>query len=194
MPAPLDGGSPGCFEAIGAGVAAALEERDRHGAPVLGGVNSAGLPGPAFWKELTGAIGPRNAERLDYIGLDAFPDVFQPIPHESLPAAVIFLLRRFRTVTAEAGIPGVTPIHITETGWPTDDQRTEKAQAEILAAVAAAVVASDVGVQAYEWFGLRDGHTTATWSARFGVLRDDYTRKPAFATLQHLIANQAART
>ena len=55
------------------------------------------------------------------------------------------------------------------------------------------VVASDVAVQAYEWFGLRDGRTTATWSA-LGVLRDDYTRKPAFATLQHLIANQAART
>lgn len=90
--------------------------------------------------------------------------------------------------------PGVTPIHITETGWPTDDQRTEKAQAEVLAAVAAAVVASDVGVQACEWFGLRDGRTTATWSARFGVLRDDYTRKPAFATLQHLIANQAAHS
>jgi len=50
-----------------------------------------------------------------------------------------------------------------------------------------------VAVQAYEWFGLRDGRTTATWSA-LGVLRDDYTRKPAFATLQHLIANQAART
>ena len=194
MPAPLDGGSPGCFEAIGAGVAAALEERDRQGAPVLVGVNSAGLPGRAFWKQLTGAIGPRNAERLDYIGLDAFPDVFQPTPHESLPAAVIFLLRRFRTVTAEAGIPRVTPIHITETGWPTDDQRTEKAQAEVLAAVAATVVASDVAVQAYEWFGLRDGRTTATWSARLGVLRDDYTRKPAFATLQQLIANQAART
>jgi len=59
--------------------------------------------------------------------------------------------------------------------------------------VAATVVASHVGVQAYEWFGLRDGRTTATWSA-LGVLRDDYTRKPAFATLQHLIANQAART
>jgi hypothetical protein len=32
MPAPLDGGSPGAFEAIGAGVAAALDERDRHDA------------------------------------------------------------------------------------------------------------------------------------------------------------------
>src|SRR4029077_4900000 len=56
--------------------------------------------------------------------------------------------------------------------------------------VAATVVASDVYVQAYEWFGPRAGRPTATWSARFVGLRDDYTRKPAFATLQHLIANQ----
>jgi hypothetical protein len=54
------------------------------------------------------------------------------------------------------------PIHITETGWPTGDQRTESTQAEVLAAVADAVTASDAGVQACEWFGLRDELTTAT--------------------------------
>ena len=94
----------------------------------------------------------------------------------------------------KAGIPEATPIHITETGWPTDDQRTESAQADVLAAVADAVIASDVGIQACEWFGLRDGLTTAAWSARFGILRDDYTPKPAFSTLQHIIASQTART
>lgn len=62
------------------------------------------------------------------------------------------------------------------------------AQADVLAAVAGAVIASDAGVQACEWFGLRDGLTTAAWSARFGILRDDYTPKPAFTALQHLIA------
>jgi hypothetical protein len=193
MPAPLDGSSPGHFEAVSAGVAAALDERDRRAAPVLVGVNSAGLPDPAFWNQLTDAIGPRNTEWLDYIGLDAFPDVFRPIPRENLPAAVTFLLRCFRAVTAEAGVPVAVPIHITETGWPTGDQRTESAQAEVLALVADAVTASDVGVQACEWFGLRDELTTATWSARFGVLRDDYTAKPAFATLQHVIMATAAR-
>ena len=78
-------------------------------------------------------------------------------------------------------------------GWPTDDQRTESAQAEVLAAVAGAVIASDAGAQACEWFGLRDGLTTAAWSARFGILRDDYTPKPAFTTLQHLIATASMR-
>jgi hypothetical protein len=194
VPAPLDGGSPGCFEAIGAGVAAALEERDRRHAPVLVGVNAAGLPDPAFWTQLTSAIGPHNARRLDYVGLDAFPDVFQPIPHQNLAAAVTFLLRRFRTVTTEAGIPQATPIHITETGWPTGDRRTESTQAQVLATVADAVLASGTGVRAYEWFGLRDGLTTAAWTARFGILRDNYAPKRAFATLQHLITSHTART
>ena len=110
--------------------------------------------------------------------------MFQPIPRENLPAAVTYLLRRFRTVTAEAGVPEATPIHITETGWHTDDRRTESAQADVLAAVADAVIASDAGVQACEWFGLRDGLTAGAWSARFGILRDDYTPKPAFFVMQ----------
>jgi hypothetical protein len=156
-------------------------------------VNSAGPADPAFWNRLAGAIGLRNTRRLDYIGLDAFPDVFQPIPRQNLPAAVTYLLRRFRMVTAEVGVPGATPIHVTETGWPTDDQRTESAQADVLTAVAAAVIASDAGVQACEWFGLRDGLTAAAWSARFGILRDDYTLKPAFTALQHLIATASLR-
>jgi hypothetical protein len=57
-------------------------------------------------------------------------------------------------------------------------------------AVAAAALASDAGVQAYEWFGLRDGNTAATWTARFGILRDGYTPKPAFAAIQQIIVGQ----
>ena len=194
VPAPLDGGSPGCLEAVGAGVAAALEERDRHDVPVLVGVNGAGMPEPGFWDRLVSAIGPDNARRLDYVGLDAFPDVFRPIAPENLAGAVTSLLRRFRTVTAETGIPASTPIHVTETGWPTGERRTESDQAQVLTAVADAVIASGTGVGAYEWFGLRDGLTAANWTARFGILRDDYAPKPAFAAVRGLIASQAARS
>jgi len=101
-PAPLDGGSPGCFEAVGAGVAAALEERDRTGAPVLVGVNAAGVPDPAFWDQFAGAIGPHNTRRLDYVGLDAFPDVFRPISHQNLTGAVTSLVQRADDAMYEA--------------------------------------------------------------------------------------------
>jgi len=193
LPAPLDGGSPGCFEAVAAGVAAALDERDRTGVPVQIGVNSAGPADPGFWSRLAGVLGPELAGRLDYVGLDAFPDVFAPLPHDRLAGAVRYLLDRFRTVTAGCGIPATTPIHVTETGWPTDARRTEDVQARVLAAVAEAALGSDVGVTAYEWFGLRDGLTAATWFARFGLLRDDYSPKPAFAVVVDLIATHGDR-
>ena len=157
-------------------------------------MNSAGLADPDFWGRLTAAIGPRNTRRLDYVGLDAFPDVFRPIPSDSLAGAVTFLLGRFRAVTAECGVPRDTPVHVTETGWPTDERRTEETQAAVLAAVAGAVAASDAGVAALEWFGLRDGLSAGSWSVRFGLLRDDYTPKPAFAAVAAVIAGQAGRS
>jgi hypothetical protein len=48
-------------------------------------------------------------------------------------------------------------------------------------------------VRAYERFALRDGLTKGTWTARFGVLRDDYTPKPAFTAIRQLIAGQTAQ-
>jgi hypothetical protein len=55
------------------------------------------------------------------------------------------------------------------------------------------VRASGTGVRAYEWFTLRGGLTQGTWTARFGVLRDDHTPKPAFTAIQQLIAGQTAQ-
>jgi hypothetical protein len=136
VPAPLDGGSPGCFEAVAAGIAAALDERTRHAAKVHIGVNAAGSADPGFWAKMTAAIGPDNTGRLDYIGLDMFPDVFRPIPEDKLGAASQFLIERLRTVTRDVGLPEHTPIHVTETGWPTGEHRDEDKQARVLPAVA----------------------------------------------------------
>ena len=192
MPAPQDGGSPGCFEAIAAGVAAALDERNQLGADVEIGVNGAGMAVPEFWARMAGTLGPDLRTRLNYIGLDAFPDVFHRIPHEQLPAAATYLIKRFRTVTVEAGFPASTPIQITETGWPTDNDRDEETQASVLDTVAATILGADENVTAYEFFGLRDGHTDAHWSSRFGLTRDDYTPKPAYRTIRELIARHPA--
>jgi hypothetical protein len=186
--APLDGGSPGCFEAVAAGVAAALDERDQLGAAVDVGINAAGMPEPAFWRRMADALGSDLLGRLDYVGLDAFPDVFRPIPHPDLPRAVCGLVTAFRTITSDVGIPASTPIHITETGWPTDERHDESTQASVLATVATAVMDAHVGVTAYELFGLRDGLTAGNRNTRFGLVRDDYSRKPAFDAVRRLMA------
>ncbi|WP_063051998.1 hypothetical protein [Nocardia arthritidis] len=191
MPVPQDGGSPGCFDAVAAGIAAALEERERLGVEIEIGVNSAGMADPAFWRRMTGSVGGELVAALDYIGLDAFPDVFHRIPHDQLAASVAFLLERFRSVTTGAGVPESTPIHVTETGWPTGADRDETTQRAVLETVADAALDSGVGVTAYEFFGLRDGRSDAGWTSRFGLLRDDYTPKPAFHAIRDLIASRS---
>ena len=187
VPAPLDGCSPGCFEAVAAGVAAGLDEQTRHAAKVHIGVNAAGLSDPGFWAMMASAIGPDNTGRLDYIGLDMFPDVFRPISEDKLGAAAQFVIERLRAVTRGIGVPERTPIHVTETGWPTGDHRDEDKQARVLPKVARAIL--DTGeVSAYEFFGLRDGRTDGNWRTGFGLLRDDYTPKPAYEQARRLIA------
>lgn len=193
VPAPQDGGSPGCLEAIAAGVAAALDERERLGMEVHIGVNSAGMADPAFWERMAHTLGTELLSALDYIGMDAFPDVFHRIPHERLADSATFLLQRFRTVTATAGVPESTPVHITETGWPTGPERDEATQRAVLETVTRAVLDSDVGVAAYEFFGLRDERSDADWTARFGLLRDDYTPKPAFHAIRELITERSGQ-
>lgn len=184
--APLDGGFPGCFEAVAAGVAAALDERDRLAANIGIGVNGAGVADPAFWSRMVDALGPDSTCRLDFIGLDMFPDVFRPVPEEKITGGAQFLVRTLRSVTREVGICERTPIHVTETGWPTGETRDEAKQARILRSVAEAVLASGE-VSVYEFFSLRDGITDGNWQNGFGLLHDDYTPKPAYGAIRRLI-------
>ncbi|WP_328393430.1 hypothetical protein [Nocardia sp. NBC_00416] len=186
VPAPQDGGFPGCFDAVAAGVAAGIEERDRLGVSVGIGVNGAGVADPAFWARMTDSLGPDSTARLDFIGLDMFPDVFRPIPEDKVGVGAQFLVRTLRSVTRDAGISEETPIHVTETGWPTGRTRDEAKQARILQAVAAAVAATGE-VSVHELFSLRDGISDGNWQNGFGLLHDDYTPKPAYDALRRLI-------
>ncbi|WP_236791764.1 hypothetical protein [Amycolatopsis sp. GM8] len=125
VPAPLDGGFPGCFEAVAAGVAAGLDERDRLGASIGIGVNGAGVADPAFWARMVRALGPGSASRLDFIGLGMFPDVFRPIPEDKVAGGAQFLVRTLRSVTLEAGISARTRPAVRR-GSRTGDRRGER--------------------------------------------------------------------
>jgi hypothetical protein len=188
MPAPLDGGSPGCFDAVAAGVEAALDERARSGADVLIGVNAAGLADEAFWQRLAGALSPTLVDQLDYIGLDVFPDVFHPVPLHKIADATRYVLHAARQRSAAAGFSTATPLHITETGWPTGANRDNATQAHVLEMVFNAVLDAECNVTAYELFGLRDVRTDGHWQNEWGLLRDDYSPKPSFDTVCRVFA------
>ncbi|MGW7532349.1 hypothetical protein [Amycolatopsis sp. NPDC054798] len=193
--APLDGGSPGCYDALAAGLAAALDERTRLGVDVAIGFNAAvALPGDPFWAAVRSAVDPEVLAGVDFLGLDFFPDVFRPVPFGDLADAVTYVVRSFRESAAEIGIPDSVPIHITETGWPTGPENSEEQQVLVMESVARTVfgLADEVGLDTYEIFGLRDGLSSGPRENRFGLLRDDYSPKPVYATVKQLVAEYAS--
>lgn len=191
---PLDGGYPGVYDALAAGVLAAKDEARRIGADEVAiGFNAAVVLGSddPFWAALAARAGTGFLEAVDFVGFDCFPDVFRPLSLDRLPDAVTAILTGFRAGLTRLGLPAAVPIHVTENGWPTGPEHPEDRQAEVLEAVIRTVHAAreSLGIEAYELFALRDWNTgTPNRYVRFGVLRDDYTPKPAFAAYQRLVA------
>ncbi|MGW5111516.1 hypothetical protein [Nocardia sp. NPDC004123] len=189
-----NGGYPQVRQAIIEGVRAARAEVDRLGLAVRIGCNSTPIFDPAqeFWTDLGRRGGREFAAALDYVGLDFFPDVFRPIAAESLEAAITAVVTAFRRESlAAAGIPATTPIHITENGWATGPDRSYARQAEMLGTVVRLVdgLAGELNITTYEHFGLRDSYSDqGDMNLEFGLLRSDYTPKPAFDRYRELIA------
>ncbi|MER7008125.1 hypothetical protein ABT297_34470 [Dactylosporangium sp. NPDC000555] len=182
-----DGGFPAVRRAIVEGVLAARAEADRLGLDVRIGCNSTPIfdQEQEFWASLR-EIGPV----IDYAGLDFFPGVFRPVT--DFPVAVEGVLRTFRErCLAAAGVPASTPIHVTENGWATGDGRTYERQAEVVGQVVRAVAANaaELNVTAYEHFALRDADSgNDNPMSQFGLVRSDYTPKPAFGVFRDLVA------
>ena len=190
----LDGDYPRVLEAIAAGVAAACDEAHARGFDRIGvGVNTTPLFGPAagFYAELVRVGGPALIDRLSYVGLDMFPDVFRPVPDGDIRAATRWLLAHHRReILTPAGL-GHLPIHITEHGWPTGAGRTPERQAQVIRDVVETIVDvhEEIGIAAYELFSLRDADSGgASLYHRFGIMTDDYAPKPAFGMLEDLLA------
>ncbi|MFF1906806.1 hypothetical protein [Kitasatospora sp. NPDC058218] len=195
----LDGSTPNVRRALVRGVVAAKEEALAHGLDLAVGFNAVLSFDPAdtFWAELGALADERFHRALDYVGLDFFPDVFRPVPPDRLAEVVGAVLTGFRRDSvAKAGIgPGV-PIRICEHGWPTGPDRTESRQAEVVEEVVRTVVglAGELAVEGYAFFSLRDADSAGTGAFDgFGLLRDDYTRKPAFEVYRRLVRELTVR-
>jgi hypothetical protein len=191
-----DGAFPHAVGALVQGVLAAAAAKRAAG--VAAAIGFAVVPNidPAadgFWAEVHETGGERFAAALDYAGIDIYPDVFGPrIGPDDLPDTVERLLRDFRERDlATAGIPAAVPIRICENGWPTGPDRPEEQQALVLERIVRTVYAlrAELNVTHWELFTLRDADSSQDdLFHRFGILRSDYSRKPAFDTLRRLIA------
>lgn len=190
-----DGVAPNVRAALVAGVLAAKAEIGRLGLAVHVGFSATINFNSAddFWPEIGQVGGPAFADALDYVALDFFPDVFGPLPPGvALGDAVRGVFRQFRSVNlAAAGLPATLPMHIGENGWPTGPTRAYARQAEVLETIIRTTYAERerFNIVHYALFNLRDADSAnPDLFYQFGLLRDDYAPKPAFATYRRLIA------
>jgi hypothetical protein len=191
----VDGDFPRVREAVVAGMLAAKEEARRQGcAQLRTGFNVVPSFGDGFFASLRTLGGDAWIETVDYVGLDCFPGVWM-LPEANpveLGEAIVSLIAWLRNDgLPEAGIPASVPIIIAENGWATGPGRPPARQAQALEQIIRAVDTNRAryNVEGYTLFSLRDADSTnVSPFAQFGILFDDYTRKPAFEVYRGIIA------
>jgi hypothetical protein len=202
-----DGAYTGARDALIDGVEAAHDEALRRGDDQLRfGFTYAYRFSPvddaAFFSYLGAHGGVALQRALGFVGLDFYPgSVYPPAmapgdTYRSEMAQALGTLRR--CLMPKAGLGAGVPIWITENGVPTGADVTETQQAGDLTQLvdAAQAYSGTFNVTDYRWFNLRDSNSSAAGSlpgaattfATDGLLRDDYSAKPAFAAFRAAIA------
>src|SRR5262249_25520009 len=128
------------------------------------------------------------------------PGVFRPVAPDGQPGdlgqMVVILLQAMRqSWLPAAGIPASVPVHVAENGWPTSPDWTYAQQAAALETIIRTVhdYRGNYHVTHYRLFDLRDADSSnPDIFYQFGILRDDYTPKPAFDVYRRLIAELGA--
>jgi hypothetical protein len=156
----------------------------------------------AFWR----AVGRRGGARLrratDWIGLDIYPGTFTPglllpLPIADYGDAFLEGLAQVRECfMPKAGFTRSTPLRVEETGYPTGPGRPEATQLRATREFVRTAVAyrGTYGISDFRWFGLRDNNSEGpNFQSFFGLLRDDYSPKPAFGEYRRLIARYGRR-
>jgi hypothetical protein len=154
-----------------------------------------------FWGFLRERGGKRFARAVDWVGLDAYPGtVFPPTEppvgsgyRDGMVNAMSQLRECFMPI---ARLGRDVPIHVEENGWPTGPGRLESQQVRAMRQMVGAVndFRGTYGVTDYRWFDLRDHNSSgANFQQHYGLLRDDYSPKPAFGVYRDLVRKLSAR-
>jgi hypothetical protein len=95
-----------------------------------------------------------------------------------------------RCYAGGAHIADSVPIHVEENGWPTNPPtRSYERQVQALETQVQAFndFRGTYNVSDYRWFNLRDGDDSdPSLGQHYGLMRDDYSEKPAFAVVGKL--------
>jgi hypothetical protein len=201
-----DGAYSGALDALMRGVTAAkatLRKLKRGGVSVGFTFAYRYIPSEdaSFWSKLGAAATPAFRKALGHVGLQLYPGLFWPptlLPLQSAgdaTAEALTLLRSCWMPMAQLGA-GVA-IWVSENGYATNLGHTEARQAADLDATLRSVHALDatLGVTDYRYFNLRDNRPNGTdLFDDVGLLRADYSVKPAFAAFRRAIVSFASRT
>jgi hypothetical protein len=148
-----------------------------------------------FWGYLRENGGRSFARAVDWVGLDAYPGtVFPPAEppvgsgyRDGMVNAMSVLRECFMPI---ARLGSDVPIHVEENGWPTGPGRPEGQQVAAMRQMVGAVhdFRGTYHVTDYRWFNLRDHNSSGpNFQQHYGLLRDDYSAKPAFGVYRRLV-------
>jgi len=190
-----DGAYANAVEALARGVPAAKREARRLGFDQIEtGFNYAWRFGDSdadFWREVGDLGGKRLRRATDWVGLDAYPGTFIPGSFADPADALLEAIAQVRECYMPlAGFGARVPLHLEEIGYPTGPGRSEEAQVEALNGFvdAANRYRGRYGVTNFNWFGLRDNNSAGPdFQSYFGLLRDDYSPKPAYDAYRRAI-------
>jgi hypothetical protein len=153
-----------------------------------------------FWTSLGQKATPAFHKALGHVGLQLYPGLFWPpllLPGQSAgdaTAEALTLLRDCWMPKAQLGSD--VPVWITENGYATNLGHDEPRQVTELRSTVDTVHALDttLNVTDYRYFNLRDNKPNGSdLFDDVGLLRSDYSPKPAFAAYRDLVAAYARR-
>ncbi|WP_042458952.1 hypothetical protein [Neobacillus dielmonensis] len=197
----MEGSKPYIIQALVEGVIAAKKEAQLLHLPVkigFGSVPESPASVPHFWDNLAKAVDSTFIESVDFVGHNFYVDVFENKPLEitEVTSSVERTLRGLRENLSIVGIPTSVPIRVTENGWPTGKnpvaniERSYERQSIVMETIIRTIyrLRMDFNITHYELFGLRDADSSKEdLFHQYGIMRDDYSPKPAYHTFKVLI-------